>query len=151
MNKIIIPLTLLFFINCLANEEEIIKEEEDNCFQIIPNSIIDNKNLIINGEGKMCQWNEEELLQLQENIETIIITDSVTSFCSQCFHGFLQLQTIYIGKGIEILEEQSFVSNNQLETIIITSNTMKINSNAFIDNLKLKNIIATSEQSIEIE
>ena len=79
-------LYLLFSLFISAINANII--QNDYCFKIVENYVLNQTTLQINGTGRMCDCNADELKEYHDSINLILFEDSVTSIGSQCFMNF---------------------------------------------------------------
>ena len=69
------------------------------------------------------------------NISYIVIPDSITELQSKCFSACYDLEKIYIGNGLEIIEEGAFSrSGSQYKTKLLTENEVALTYNWENDN-----------------
>lgn len=80
-----------------------------------------------------------------KNVTSITIGNSVTSIGNNAFSHCYNLSDITIGNSVTIIGEHAFEACESLSTIIIPDSVTKINNHAFVSCKKLERIIVKKE------
>ena len=104
-------------------------------------------DFIVAGYGEMYDYNTTSNispLALNFDVNSIIITENVTSIGDYAFACMPNLSTVYINSGVQTIGEGAFGQCSNLSDVMIEGNLTSIGSSAFVDCSVLDNLTIPS-------